>query len=73
MAPAFPHFTMRRPAATLVTDREVLEEGIRYHFFVSDMPYQAFAMTYLLGEVLGATPQVIYDRYAALGGNPFYI
>lgn len=66
LAPAFPLSTMRRPATTPITDREALEEGIRYHFFVIDMPYQAFVTTYLLGEAPGTTPQVIYDRYVAL-------
>ena len=50
-----------------------LVEGIHYHFFLLDMPYDVFASTYLLGEASGISPSVIYDRYAALGGNPAYI
>lgn len=32
-----------------------------------------FAKTYLLREAPGATPQVIYDRYTALRGDPSHI
>lgn len=48
-------------------------EGICYNFFVADMPYPTFGMMYLLGEVHGADPQVIYNRYAAIGDNPSHI
>lgn len=51
LTPAFPPFTMRRHATTPVGEREALVEGIQYHFFVMDMPYQVFATTYLLDEV----------------------
>ena len=44
--------------------------GIRYHFFVTDLPYPTFAATYLSGEVSDASPEDIYDRYATIGGNP---
>ena len=37
------------------------------------MPYNVFAATYLLSDALGISSSVIYDRYAALGGNPTYI
>ena len=37
------------------------------------MPYDVFAATYLLGDAPGIPSSAIYDRYAALGGNPDYI
>ena len=64
---------MRRPSATPTRDRDALVEGIRYPFFVIDLLYDAFTVTYLLGEAPGISPDVIYDRYAALGANPAYI
>ena len=64
---------MHRPDATSARDREALCGGVRYHFFVTDLPYHAFVTTYLLGEAPGVSPEVIYDRYVALGGNPSYI
>lgn len=54
LALAFPPSTMCRLAATPVNDREALEERIRYHFFMTDKPYQVLATTYLLGETPGA-------------------
>ena len=48
-------------------------EGIPYHSFLLDMPYDVFAATYLLGDAPGILSSVIYDRYAALGCNPDYI
>ena len=72
-APTFPPSTMRRPNATPSRDRDALVEGIRYHFFLLDTPYDVFAAAYLLGEAPGISHSVIYDHYAALGGNPAYI
>ena len=71
--PAFPPSTMRRPNATPPQERITLVEGIKYHSFLLDMPYDVFAATYLLGDASGISASVIYDRYAALGGNPDYI
>lgn len=67
MSSAFPPSTIRCATATPDANREALKEGVRYHFFIPDMPYQVFVATYLLGEALGATPQVIYDQYTILG------
>ena len=64
---------MRRPSATPIKERDALVEGIRHHLFLTDLPYDAFEATYLLGEALGISPSVIYDLYAALGGNPAHI
>jgi len=71
--PAFPPSTMRRPNATPPQERIALVEGIPYHSFLLDMPYDVFAATYLLGDAPGIPSSVIYDRYATLGGNPDYI
>ena len=38
-----------------------------------DIPYDAFIATYLLGEVTGIPPDVIYGCYISLGGNHAYI
>ena len=48
-------------------------EGIQYYYFLLDMLYNVFEATYLLGDAPGISPSVIYDRYAALGGNLAYI
>ena len=48
-------------------------EGIQYYSFFFDMPYDVFTAIYLLGDAPEISSSVIYDRYAALGGNPTYI